>query len=126
MVVTKNTTAYIKTSSGDDFCPKNVFIFPMVGPIYTTGDITTWYDYYKTNGRKHRLKKCRTVRPVEQKRRRRRSPNGLKSLKSVFDLIGNIKDGVEWGQILGIIPESDIPESDIPESDIPEKYECIE
>ena len=115
MAVTKNTTAYIKTSSGDDFCPMNLFIFPTVGPIYTTGNIMTWYDYYKTNGRKHRLRECRTVRPVEKKRRRRRRiPVG--HLSKLFDLIGKVKDGVEWGQTLGIIPESSIPE----------KYICIE
>ena len=120
MVVTQNTTLYIKTSSGDDLCPKNVFIFPTVGPVYTTGDIYTWYDYYKTNGRKHRLLECRTVRPVEQQRRRRRRGvgslifHGLSWLRELYDLIGDVQEVIEWAQTLGIIPESDV------------QYECIE
>ena len=61
MVVTPNSTLYIQTSSGNDFCPKNVLITPVEeGPAYVTNEISDWYDKDKTNNKKHKLREGKT------------------------------------------------------------------
>ena len=59
MVVTLDSTLYIQTSSGNDFCPKNVLITPVEGPAYVTNEITDWYDK-DNNNKEHKLRECET------------------------------------------------------------------
>ena len=60
MVVTLDSTLYIQTSSGNDFCPKSVSITPLEGPEYMTSEISDWYDKDKTNNKEHTLREGKT------------------------------------------------------------------
>ena len=57
MVVDEDSTLYIQTSSTDDFCPKRVWLRTEKGDIYTSSNISAWYDKDKTNSKKHALEK---------------------------------------------------------------------
>ena len=60
MELTLNSTLYIQTSSGNDFCPKNVVITPKEGPAYAViNEISDWYDKDKTNNKSHKLRECK-------------------------------------------------------------------
>ena len=59
MVVTLDSTLYIQTSSGNDFCPKKVSIIPAEGPAYVTNEISDWYDK-GNNNKRHTLQECKT------------------------------------------------------------------
>ena len=62
MSVTENTILYIKTSSGNDFCPKRILVTLVNGPAYITNEISEWYDKDKTNNKKHLLQECKNTR----------------------------------------------------------------
>ena len=54
-VVTSDSTLYIQSDSGDDFCPKWAWVTTDKGAKYgITKRINTWYDY-QTNNKAHRL-----------------------------------------------------------------------
>ena len=84
MVVNKNTNLYITTSSGGDFCPKNVLVTPVEGPEYTTNEINDWYDRHKTNNKKHTLQESKEARNNFLRAKVHRSSRSMVDLPFLF------------------------------------------
>ena len=57
MVISEDSSLYIQSSTGDDFCPEYVWITTEEGHVYKTSKISAWHDRDKTNSVKHELKK---------------------------------------------------------------------
>ena len=58
MVISEDSSLYIQSSTGDDFCPEYVWITTEEeGQVYKTSNISAWHGRDKTNTEKHELKK---------------------------------------------------------------------